>query len=99
MDKIDYPIIDPYRTVIIEWDKGFALTTFDSYLDSNEIRVERKFFSEVEEDLYGRGEPDFKSVADLLWEVIEALGTVNSKHFRKGIEIRVFDREKGEDFT
>jgi len=70
---------------------GFILIAYDPVYSPE--RVPRLMVFQEREGAQGIGEPDFETVADVLWEVLEVLGVYNSKHYHKRLEIRVVDQD------
>ena len=96
MDKFDWPITDPYNTVIIaRANNGFILTKFETDLASEDDTVFEPVhivFEGKKEN--GFGDLDWHCVEDMLWELLESLGLYNSKHRKKRLEISVVDQDE-----
>ena len=75
MESIEFHIVDPDRTIIIEQiESGYLVSWFDRYFDSDELYLKRTPFEENHDN-------DTKPVIDMLWHLLDALGV------HEGIEI------------
>ena len=91
MDDVMYHIINVHDTIVLEKiDNGCLLISFDTYEDSDDVRVERVAFEFSDDG--NLLEPDFEKIAAVLWEILESFGG-NSKHFKKRLEIKVVDTD------
>ena len=95
-DTINYPIIDPINTVVVQRvNNGFYLTKFNEIEgeNGNIIRIHQSHVVQDNDiDLYAN-DTDWNSVKEMLWLLLDLLEIYTSKHHKQTIRIEVEDQQ------